>query len=422
MNERCKGIDMKKVKYLIIGAGISGLTFAAQKKSDDYLIIERDQRAGGLCKSFSKSGFVWDVAGHFFHFHSNSTKNYYDDLVCDYIQRTVNKCAKVYYNGYYMDAPFQYHIDQLPKDQFLECLTDLFFAEKKCDQNSFEAFVTDTYGEGIARKFLIPYNEKLYACSMNSLDKDAMSAFLPKLDFDMLMQFYRGKRGITYNDTFQYPIQGCEIIISSLLRELENERIKTDEPVIGIDLDKQMIITHSNKYYYDYLINTIPLSSFLKLANNAIPEFINYNKVLVINIGFDLPSIKNDYTWAYYPGDEIFYRVGFYNNIAGTERLSVYVEIAYSKTQVIDVQNAFKRVLKDLKHVGIINDHAVVDWNYIVIDPGYVHINEKSKLYTNQLFATLERKNVHMIGRYARWEYSAMDDSIEQAFALSNKI
>ena len=33
------------------------------------------------------------------------------------------------------------------------------------------------FGRGICERFLIPYNEKLYACDLAELDKDAMGRF-----------------------------------------------------------------------------------------------------------------------------------------------------------------------------------------------------------------------------------------------------
>ena len=45
---------MEKVKYLILGAGPAGLTFANRLKElseDSFLVLEKEQEAGGLCRS-----------------------------------------------------------------------------------------------------------------------------------------------------------------------------------------------------------------------------------------------------------------------------------------------------------------------------------------------------------------------------------
>ena len=58
---------MTQVKYLIIGAGISGLT-AANYLKKDYLLIEKENEPGGYCRTIHRGDYVWDYAGHFFHF------------------------------------------------------------------------------------------------------------------------------------------------------------------------------------------------------------------------------------------------------------------------------------------------------------------------------------------------------------------
>ena len=410
------------VKYLVIGGGISGLAFAAQKKHEDYLVLEKEPVLGGLCQSFYKEGFVWDVAGHFFHFHSDETKAYYEALMEGKVQTTAKKCAKVYYGGQYMDAPFQYNIHQLPQEEFIQCLTDLYYADCPEGNISFDEFVRKKYGAGIADKFLIPYNEKLYACKMNELERDSMGSFLPKLDFAMLMNFYKGSRGETYNDTFRYPVNGCVEIINALMAQLDPARVHLSEAVERIDVENKIVYTAKGEYRYEYLINTAALNHFVKMTGSDVQDALNYNRVLVLNIGFDKESIDKEVSWAYFPGDEVFYRVGFYNNIAGTQRLSIYVEIGYKANDVIDIDEALRKTIADLKRVNVIDDHQVVAYQDYVINPGYAHITTQGKAFTDQVINSMERKNVYMIGRYAKWQYSAMDDSMEQAFALAKRI
>lgn len=60
--------NMEQVQYLIVGAGISGLSLARSLKGKSYLVVEKEPTAGGLCRTHYKNGYVWDFAGHFFHF------------------------------------------------------------------------------------------------------------------------------------------------------------------------------------------------------------------------------------------------------------------------------------------------------------------------------------------------------------------
>lgn len=60
---------MKKVKYLILGAGPAGLTFASMLKrrgEDSFLILEKEMRAGGLCRSVIVDKSPFDIGGGHF--------------------------------------------------------------------------------------------------------------------------------------------------------------------------------------------------------------------------------------------------------------------------------------------------------------------------------------------------------------------
>lgn len=95
-----------KVKYLILGAGISGLAFASKLESD-YAIIEKEATPGGLCRTFYQDGFTWDFAGHFFHFKNNESKKYFSAVLGDENCYKHNKNTSIFYHGKMIDYPFQ---------------------------------------------------------------------------------------------------------------------------------------------------------------------------------------------------------------------------------------------------------------------------------------------------------------------------
>ena len=94
---------------LIIGAGISGISYANFIKND-YLLIEKENEPGGYCRTIKRNGYVWDYSGHFFHFqHPNI-----EEFVCQNLSPSsllkVEKHTQIYYKGDYIDFPFQKNI------------------------------------------------------------------------------------------------------------------------------------------------------------------------------------------------------------------------------------------------------------------------------------------------------------------------
>ena len=72
------------VQYLIIGAGVSGLACASKlPKDSNYLLLEKETEAGGYCRTFYQDGYVWDYAGHFFHFRNEDIRKEFLDLLVE---------------------------------------------------------------------------------------------------------------------------------------------------------------------------------------------------------------------------------------------------------------------------------------------------------------------------------------------------
>lgn len=412
-----------EAKYLIIGGGITGLSFAAGLQEDDYYILEKEKTAGGYCRTIKESGFVWDYAGHFFHFNDNKIRKRFEGLLNSNEIIHNQKNTKIYYKGQYIDYPFQNNIHQLYKEEFIDCLVGLFEKQDDKEPENFEEMLHKKYGGAISDKFLMPYNEKLYACSLNTLDVDAMGRFFPSSRPEEIVRGFRGKQHGTYNDEFLYPKEGAAVFVDVVCQELNQERLLTETEVLKIDIEKQEAYTSRGIFKYKYLINTMPMDEFLKKSNIEHSINFSYNQVLVFNLGFDSAPKDIACHWIYYPDREVcFYRVGFYNNILGSEKMSLYVELGFPKGQKIQADLWKERVLHDLRKVGVIVDQHVVASCHIVMSPAYVHITKESQERIVRLADRLSERNVFSIGRYGAWKYCSIEDCIQQADSLRKRI
>ena len=418
---------MTNVKYLIVGAGASGLSFANQVKDEDYLVIEKEPEVGGYCRTFRSGEYVWDYAGHFFHFSNPELKKKFESITSS--DDTVNreKDTRIYYNGIYVDYPFQKNIHQLSKEEMIDCLVGLFEKEESDSYNSFLNMLYGKFGAGITEKFLKPYNEKLYACDLNKLDVDAMGRFFPYADIKDIVLNMKRQNNSSYNQVFLYPKQGASVYIDKLMEDLDIGRIHTNEKVVSVDVLSKVVRTTKDEYSYQYLISSVPLDQFVKTAHiNIEQDIFTYNQVLVFNLGFDKPSIDKSIHWIYVPDRKInFYRAGFYNNIIGTENLSMYIEIGYSKDAVID-ENEISRQLdltiRNLRKMGVIKDHSLKDHNCVLMNPAYVHITKESIDTVKKIQSDLEAENVYIIGRYGQWKYCSIEDCMVDALKLKERI
>ena len=176
---------------LIVGAGISGISYANFTKND-FLLIEKENESGGYCRTIKRNGYVWDYSGHFFHFQHPDIEEYVCRNLSPSSLLKVEKHTQIYYKGDYIDFPFQKNIHQLDKEDLIDCLYDLFSANHE-NIRSFKEMVYANLGKSIAEKFLIPYNEKLYACDLDRLDMNAMGRFFPKANKEDIILNFRSQ-------------------------------------------------------------------------------------------------------------------------------------------------------------------------------------------------------------------------------------
>jgi protoporphyrinogen oxidase len=412
---------MDNVRNLIVGAGISGLATAAFSPDPDLLVLEADTEIGGYCKTVKRAGFVWDYSGHFFHFKHPEIERWLRERMAGQDVRVVNKRSFVSYGGRLIDFPFQKNIHQLPQGEFIDCLYDLYFAatRDRAPEASFKEMLYGRFGRSIAEKFLIPYNEKLYACDLGQLDRDAMGRFFPHADLTDIIRNMKAPDNASYNATFTYPEGGAIEYVKALASAVRPQALALGEPLVGLDMERRVARTPRRQIKFQRLVSSMPFNRLAALSGLPHdPATFTWNKVLVFNLGFDRKGPRGVH-WIYYPDRaRAFYRIGFYDNIFDADRMSLYVELGFPAGAAIDEAAARTRVLEDLRHEGLVTDHQLVAEHSVVMDPAYVHITGASQAEQRRLAARLAEHGVHSIGRYGGWTYCSIEDNIVEARRL----
>ena len=273
--------------------------------------------------------------------------------------RKVVKKSFISYAGKQIDFPFQKNIHQLPQAEFIDCLHDLYFArapgQPALPEANFKEMLYARFGRSIAEKFLIPYNEKLYATDLATLDRDAMGRFFPQADLTDIVRNMKQSDNASYNATFTYPEGGAIEYVKAIASEVEPSAIHLNETVTAIDLAAKTVRTNRGEYRFERLVSSAPFPALMQLCGQPVDaQRFTWNQVLVFNLGFDTKGPK-DVHWVYYPDRALpFYRVGFYDNIFETDRMSLYVELGSPNGATLDVPALREAVLEGLKREGVI--------------------------------------------------------------------
>jgi protoporphyrinogen oxidase len=407
----------------IVGGGITGLAAAAFLEGSGLrvCVVERDVTVGGHCRSVVVDGFTFDHSGHFFHFR--------DADIAKFMRAhagpvsTLQKRARVRPvlgdTVIEVDAPLQASLHQLDAISRAACLASLPDAPA-VRATTFDDFITQRYGTFLSSCFFTPYNEKLYATQLRNLDVLAMGRFFPDISVDDMRRACVGESIAisTYNDTFEHPVGGSQKYVDSVFHRLFSSTILAAESVQHVDVDSKTLTTTRRNLRARHIVNTLPLPRWLALCGETVPE-LSWSRVLVFNLGFDRKG-RSDVHWIYVADPRVsFYRVGFYDNIHGGDRMSLYVEVGLPAHGSIDVEAWRARVMADLRAQGLVTGQRCVVSHVVVMDPAYVHVSVDGMTGVDAIKARFRAKNIYSIGRYGGWTYCSIEDNILEARATA---
>ncbi len=419
-----------KIDTVIIGGGITGLSVAYHLKSKNYILLEKENVVGGLCKSITdKNGFTYDYTGHLLHIKSGYVKK----LVKKLLKKNLalkNRNSWIYSNNVFTRYPFQANLFGLPEKIIYECIEGFIKSKLQNSQLStlnsqlsFYDWCLKTFGNGISKYFVIPYNEKLWKINLKNLTTDWLGNYVPQPALQEVIKgaFTDDNKKIGYNATFFYPkTGGIQSIVDSLKKNIAG--IKTDVKISSIDISRKIVKTNNGDIQYKNLVSTIPLPEIVKLIKNA-PENIKkaskklkWTSVLNINLGIKRKNISDKH-WIYFPEKKInFYRAGFYRNFSeslcpdGTS--SMYIEISY-RNRKISKEKMLKKTIGELKSAGVLkSSDKIISECILDIPYAYIIYDENRKSSLETIHNYLRKNFIFSIGRYGGWQYSTMEDAI----------
>ena len=329
---------IKKTDLIILGAGISGLSAArmAEEMGVPYILLEKAPLVGGLTRSVCLDDYVFDYTGHLLHLAYYKSPEELGKPFDNNDWMNITRNAKCYYRGALIDAPFQYHLGQLPEstaEKFYSSYLQALSKRKKCVIRTFRDYLINNFGEEMAHEFLIPYNEKLLATSVNRISHNAVTRFFPppaKNKIDQGMTEKNGSAGSSsdglYNSSFWYPKRnGIQTLVDGLKTGVSDANLELSITIEKIDLQKHLVHTSRGMFGFDNLISSIPFNVFSKLCglaeNLASEELSDLSAASVLSINLGIrgklnPKYENVH-WIYFSEKQIpFYRVGFYSNFS----------------------------------------------------------------------------------------------------------
>lgn len=440
------------MQTLIIGAGLTGLSaaYALEQHGLDYVIVEKESHIGGLCSNFvTKEGFIFDKTMHVLHLRTQWVKDQIEKLLNENGIKLIEHArnAKIYFKGEYIPYPFQSFFYLLSDKQVVdECIDGIkeSLNKPKTNLQNFEQYINYHFGYGIAKHFMLPYNEKLWTVPLCELSYEWADRFVPKPDLSELLRTATNvttqetalNREWGYNPRFLYPDRyGIQSIPEAILRHLRKDKMIMAREVEKIDVRrKQALLDGGDVIDYDAIVSTAPLPRLLKMIQESpsvikeIANDLSYISIFNINFGIDRKLDLNAH-WLYFPQrDIIFHRVGVPSTLSPgmvpKTCSSLSVEVSYSKFKPLGNKEKVKeRVVQNLSKVGIIKSANEIiselendlKYAYVLYDKNYTPSRTVAHAF-------LKNHDIYSIGRFGSWRYSTMEDCIIEGHETARQL
>ncbi len=420
---------MTKRNIIILGAGLAGLSAAwhLKQKKISALVLEKEDSVGGLCRSKQVGKFIFDCDGHLLHFRNNYTLRWVRGLLKNNLVKH-ERSAWVNHFGIFSRYPFQANLYALPKPIASECLWGFIYANSlkpNNNQANFLQWINATFGRGMARHFMVPYNRKFWTVPLSQMTCSWSDKFIPQPTLvDVVNGFFENnKNSFGYNAVFWYPERGG---ISRLPEALEKQvgQVRKNCCVSSIDLKKkELTIKGRGKEKFDALILTIPLPELAGLIK-PLPASIlkslgrlRWNSIFNLNLGLE-GSCQEGKHWVYFPQkSHCFFRAGFFHNfskyLTPAKKSSLYAEVSYPQDKPINRGKVTRQIINDLKRAGIIREgNKILAQDSNDIKYGYPVYDRHYLLATKTIKDFLLAHDIIACGRYGSWQYLSMEDAL----------
>ncbi len=368
---------MSAARPLVLGAGPTGLS-SALNLGRDAVLVEKESRVGGFCRSLRAGGFTFDMAGHAMF----SSDPYVHDLcrvlLGDNI-RWLEREAWIYSNGTHTRYP-------LPNGN------------------------GHRNGNGLV-------NGNGHSATGNGHGNGNGHGHA------------NGNGHAVGTARFGYPLKGgLQALMDGFLAHLRAEVCLETEAVRVSPSRRTVVLSDGSTVPYEAVISTIPLPRLVRLMGAEVTPPVRdaaaglrYRSVRSVNLGVGRPDLTEKHS-IYYPEDTVFQRVFVpgnaspHSNPPGGFGLTCEITYAHDHPLPAEGDALVRRCIDDCREVGLIGEHDPI-WTACQTDQPYAYIapdpespqNEETRERMEHIRAWLLDRDVVLAGSLNEWEYDSSD-------------
>ncbi|MGA2301742.1 MAG: protoporphyrinogen oxidase-like protein [Candidatus Acidiferrum sp.] len=431
--KRMPKMKQSSTKMLILGAGVTGL---AAGWVSGLPVYEAEEAPGGICSSYylrpgnktrlhsppdDGEAYRFEVGGGHWIFGG-------DALILQFIEsltplKSYDRRSSVYFpdRGMFVPYPLQNNLKYLDPEIIEKALREMAGAAHNHRAQTMAEWLEANFGRTLYDLFFGPFHELYTAGLWKSIAPQ--DAYKSPVNLSLAIEgAFNHSRPVGYNTRFVYPAEGLNALTQRIASRSD---IRYGKRVAQIDARRrEVFFADGSGARYEQLLSTLPLNRMMDLTGLSVEAASGPSpSVLVINLGAHRgPTCPEDH-WVYVPHSNCgFHRVGFYSNVDASflpasarkarERVSIYVEKAFAEGQrpsSSEVSELSQHVVEQLQQWGWIAEVETIDPTWI--DVAYTWSRPGSN-WKQLALQTLEKQGIYPVGRYARWVFQGIADSI----------
>lgn len=434
------------MKIAILGAGVSGLALArflveGGVAAESLALFEAGPQVGGLCRSKTVAGFTYDVAGgHILYGKDAAALAWMKHCAggdAAFVQKARN--TRIRFEHRWVNYPFENGLGDLPPQANFECIrgyVQAWHARQLAGSTAPSAFGTWIrwrFGEGIARHFMEPYNQKVWKRELDLLTSDWVAGRVPDAPVEDVLRSSVGIKteGYTHQSIFAYPLRGGFQAITDGIASTLLPRVRLRTSVRELVRSKSGWSVNGEEF--DLVVSTLALTDLPELVP-GLPEAVahalrtlEYNGMVSILLGLERRE-HPDLSWIYLPhavqgpANRVTFMSNYSPHNAPKGKCSFLAEVTVPGGGRFPGSELEEQVVDGLAAAGLLRrdevlltDRSEIRHAYVVFDHAYAARREA-------IFAWMDSVGLVPLGRFGRFEYDNSDQCVIRARALAGKL
>jgi protoporphyrinogen oxidase len=423
----------------IIGGGMTGL---AAGMASGFRLLERHERPGGICASYERQGYRFELGGGHWIFGGDPIVNRLlasASEIRNYRRRSAVLFLGAHKNtsslrNLFVPYPIQDNLFALPREIRSAALAEIMRGNSDTPAGTMQEWLRQQFGEVLCHIFFDPFHERYTAGLFGRIaPQDGYKSPIDKAQ--VLRGSEQENTDAGYNAVFKYPARGLDVTSQWLAKHCQ---IEYAAEVTRIDPKRRCLVLGSGREIpYDIAVATTPLNRLIDMTE-GLGERIGpadpHTSVLVLNLGVtvpDTPLARNGYHWLYVPDSKSgFHRIGYYSNVDSLflpeghrndpSRASIYIETAFRQDQRLSkegIDRFVDEIIVELRSSGLIDTVEAVDPTWV--DVAYTWRSPRSD-WVSRATAACQEAGIEPAGRFGRWTFQGIAASLKEGLLVGS--